>query len=341
MTAKPLLFIADSAGMVIRGAVIWEIGAKMSSALSATPCTSSDYGAPVGAAWVARSAAENARRFQGAGRDRPTAVAFWATYCAPCRAEVPALNDAQRWRDRGLPVLGVALETDAERVRRCATHLGHTLRRRNHRRRPGRAHGPALPARTSHDSVRRARHGDARRTVPRRRGARTPRPAPARARQAGSVTTVISAANSSRGGASRYATPRRRSLRRGDAIRRKRGDNGTSGVLICPRVQTDDPIRLGCHEPGLVLAGSGDVQAGGERASSSSWTMAAGFQSAFDHVARCCLPVCMVGAVDAVHGAGGVVRGGFGPNALAVSRCGRFVRAISRWRASSLRPWSA
>jgi hypothetical protein len=32
---------------------------------------------------------------------------------------------------------------------RCATHLGHTLRRRNHRRRPGRAHGPALPAWTS------------------------------------------------------------------------------------------------------------------------------------------------------------------------------------------------
>jgi thiol-disulfide isomerase/thioredoxin len=50
--------------------------------------------------------------------DQPTIIAFWATYCPPCRAEVPALNDAvQRWRDRGLRVLGVAVETDVERVR--------------------------------------------------------------------------------------------------------------------------------------------------------------------------------------------------------------------------------
>jgi thiol-disulfide isomerase/thioredoxin len=48
----------------------------------------------------------------------PTVVVFWATYCAPCRAEVPALNRAaERWRDRGLRVLGVALETDTAHAR--------------------------------------------------------------------------------------------------------------------------------------------------------------------------------------------------------------------------------
>jgi thiol-disulfide isomerase/thioredoxin len=49
--------------------------------------------------------------------ERPTVVVFWATYCAPCRAEVPALNRAaERWREHGLRVLGVALEANAARV---------------------------------------------------------------------------------------------------------------------------------------------------------------------------------------------------------------------------------
>jgi len=47
----------------------------------------------------------------------PSIVAFWASYCAPCQAEVPALNRAaDRWHGRGLHVVGVALETDEKRV---------------------------------------------------------------------------------------------------------------------------------------------------------------------------------------------------------------------------------
>jgi thiol-disulfide isomerase/thioredoxin len=57
--------------------------------------------------------------------DRPAVVAFWATWCAPCRAEVPALNRAaERWRDRGLRVVGVALEADDARVRAAAEEWG-------------------------------------------------------------------------------------------------------------------------------------------------------------------------------------------------------------------------
>ena len=58
------------------------------------------------------------------GRD-PTLVVFWATYCAPCRAEVPGLNRAaDRWRARGLRVVGVALDEDAARVREAHDEWG-------------------------------------------------------------------------------------------------------------------------------------------------------------------------------------------------------------------------
>jgi thiol-disulfide isomerase/thioredoxin len=50
---------------------------------------------------------------------QPTIVAFWASWCAPCRAEVPTLNRAvERWRRDGVRVLGAAVDTDADEVRR-------------------------------------------------------------------------------------------------------------------------------------------------------------------------------------------------------------------------------
>ena len=57
--------------------------------------------------------------------DRPTIVAFWASYCVACQAEVPALNRAvDRWSARGLRVVGVSLESNAERVNAAETAWG-------------------------------------------------------------------------------------------------------------------------------------------------------------------------------------------------------------------------
>ena len=57
--------------------------------------------------------------------DGPTIVAFWASYCVACRAEVPALNRAvDRWSARGLRVVGVSLESNAERVSAAQTAWG-------------------------------------------------------------------------------------------------------------------------------------------------------------------------------------------------------------------------
>lgn len=49
---------------------------------------------------------------------RPLAVNFWATWCPPCRAEMPDLEQTRRQHaDRGLQVLGISIDEDPNPVR--------------------------------------------------------------------------------------------------------------------------------------------------------------------------------------------------------------------------------
>ena len=46
---------------------------------------------------------------------------FWATWCGPCKVEIPALVDVYaRYRDQGFAVLGVSVDDSPEQLRRFA-----------------------------------------------------------------------------------------------------------------------------------------------------------------------------------------------------------------------------
>ena len=90
------------------------------SALLLAGCGSDTMTLPEFALPDAQGQTQPSQQWQGQVR----VLNFWATWCAPCRKEIPMLVQAQRdYADADLQIIGLAID-DADAVRRFADQYG-------------------------------------------------------------------------------------------------------------------------------------------------------------------------------------------------------------------------
>jgi len=68
---------------------------------------------------------DQGRFFSSKYADKIVYLDFWATWCAPCRASFPWMNEMlEKYHAEGLQIIAVSIDTDRLQARQFATQLG-------------------------------------------------------------------------------------------------------------------------------------------------------------------------------------------------------------------------
>lgn len=101
----------------------------LAAALVAAGCVPRPAGVAEGDAWPAPriEALGGAAAPAGIGAGQPVVVTFWATWCEPCRREMPSLEALHRAGTAGVRVVGVSVDEDRLLAQEFARRLGVTF----------------------------------------------------------------------------------------------------------------------------------------------------------------------------------------------------------------------
>lgn len=110
--------------------MVWLVAAGVAGAiafLASRPAPEGDAGSTLPAFALPRL--DRPGTFARADLDgAPVVVNFWASWCEPCREEIPLLEDAWRtYRDDGVIVLGVNVQDHADDAREFLEEMGMTF----------------------------------------------------------------------------------------------------------------------------------------------------------------------------------------------------------------------